>query len=66
MGWLNCDGIPGQKTRRFQELNGFNGRCITCIGRADTDSRSETSANGLIQDGQFSWIPRSRGRMGWS
>jgi hypothetical protein len=40
MGWLNCDGIPGQKTRRFQELNGFNNeRCITRIGRADTDSQ---------------------------
>jgi len=39
MGWLNCDGIPGQKTRRFQELNGIQGRCMTRIGRAETDSQ---------------------------
>jgi len=24
MGWLNCDGIPDPKTRRFQELNGID------------------------------------------
>ena len=26
MGWLNCDGIPDPKTRRFQELNGIYAR----------------------------------------
>jgi hypothetical protein len=31
--------IPDPKTRRFQELNGIQGRCVTCIGRAETDSQ---------------------------
>ena len=39
MGWLNCDGIPDPKTRRLQELNGIQGRCMTRIGRAETDSQ---------------------------
>jgi hypothetical protein len=39
MGWLNCNGIPDPKTRRFQELNGIQGRCMTRIGRAETDSQ---------------------------
>jgi hypothetical protein len=39
MGWLNCDGIPDPKTRRLQELNGIQGRCMTRISRAETDSQ---------------------------
>ena len=39
MGWLNSDGIPDPKTRRFQELNGIQGQCMTRIGRAETDSQ---------------------------
>jgi hypothetical protein len=36
---MNHDGIPDPKTCRFQELNGIQGRCMTRIGRADTDSQ---------------------------
>ncbi len=40
MGWLKyCYEIPGLATRRFQELNGIKGRCVTGIGRAETVSR---------------------------
>ena len=40
MGWLMyCDGIPGLATRRFQELNGIQRRCVTRIRRAETDSQ---------------------------
>jgi len=40
MGWLKyCYEIPGLATRRFQELNGIKGRCVTGIGRAETDSQ---------------------------
>jgi hypothetical protein len=39
MGWLDCNEIPDPKTRRFQELNGIQGRCVTCIDRAETDSQ---------------------------
>ena len=32
MGWLNCDGIPDPKTRRFQELNGIYARLAAKSG----------------------------------
>jgi hypothetical protein len=31
MGWLNSDGIPDPKTRRFQELNGIYA-CLAAKG----------------------------------
>ena len=32
MGWLNCDGIPDPRTRRFQELNGIYARLAAKSG----------------------------------
>jgi hypothetical protein len=32
MGWLNCDGIPDLRPRRFQELNGIYARLAAKSG----------------------------------